>query len=135
MIGGYVLDPSTIGDFGREAWHALHAVHELDLAAQAIVIPATAMAEALTRLQTPEQVDRALLLLDLGVAVSDDLTRDNTATVATVHLTATGGTSLGVAHAAAAAQARAARVVTCAPETWASAHPEVEVTALEDPPA
>lgn len=135
MIGGYVLDPSTIGDFGREVWHAIHAVHELDMAAQAIVIPTTAMAEALTRLQTPEQVDRALFLLDLGVVVPDDLTRDNTVSVATIHLTAKGDTSLGVAHAAAAAQARAARVVTCAPETWAFAHPDIEVTPLEGPPA
>lgn len=135
MIGGYVLDPSAIGDFGREALRALHAVHELDMAAQAIIIPTTAMAEALTRLETPEEVDRALFLLDLGVVVPDDLTRDNTALVATIHLTAKGETSLGVTHAAAAAQARTACVVTCAPQIWAAAHPDVEVTTLEDPPA
>jgi hypothetical protein len=133
VIGGYVLDPSTIEEFGREAPHALHAVHELDMAAQAIVIPTTAMAEALTRLKTPEQVERALLLLDLGVAVPDDLTRGNTASVATIQLTATGETSLGMAHAALATRVRTARVVTCAPETWATAHPDVTVAALEGP--
>lgn len=135
MIGGHVLDPSTISDFGREASHALHAVHELDMAAQAIVIPTTAMAEALTRLQTPEQVERALFLLDIGVVVPDDLTRHNTASVATIHLTARGDTSLGMAHTAAAAQARMARVITCAPVTWTAAHPDVPVVALEGPPA
>ncbi|MGH3377077.1 MAG: hypothetical protein ACRDP6_20290 [Actinoallomurus sp.] len=135
MIGGYVLDPSTIGDFGCDALHALQAVHELDLAAQAIIIPMTAMAEALTRLHTPEQVEQALLLLDLGVAVPDELTRDNTASVATLHLTAKGDTSLGMAHAALAARTRAAKVITCTADAWASAHPDVEVTAVEAPPA
>jgi hypothetical protein len=131
MIGGHVLDPSVIGDFGRDVLHALHAVHELDMAGQAIIVPTTAMAEALTGLWTPKEVERALFLLDLGVVVPDDLTRDNTASVATAHLTAVGDTSLGLAHTAVAAQRRAARVVTSAPDTWASAHPDVDVTSLE----
>ncbi len=131
MIGGYVLDPSAIGDFGRDALHVLQAVHELDIAAQAIVIPMTAMTEALTRLETPEQVDRALCLLDFGVVVPDDLTRDNAESVATVHLTAKGETSLGMAHTAVAARERGATVVSCSPSGWAAAHPEVEVTGLD----
>jgi hypothetical protein len=134
VIGGYVLDPSIIDDFGCDALHALQVIHELDMAAQAIVIPTTAMAEALTHLHTPEQVEQALLLLDLGVAVPDDLTRDNTASVATIHLTAKGDTTLGVAHAALAARTRTARVITCAADIWAAAHPDIEVTAIEAPP-
>ena len=134
MIGGYVLDPSTIKDFGRDEPNAIEAVHELDMAAQAIVIPMTAMAEALTRLDTPEQVEQALFLLDLGVVVPDDLTGDNTPSVATIHLTAKGDTSLGMAHAALAARTRAAKVVTSTPGAWLSAHPDVDVAALEDPP-
>ena len=134
MIGGYVLDPSTIGDFGRDRPHAVETVHALDMAAQAIVIPMSAMAEALTRLDTPEQVEQALFLLDLGVVVPDDLTRDNTPSVATIHLTAKGDTSLGMAHAALAARTRTARVVTSTPLVWSSAHPDVHVTAVGDPP-
>jgi hypothetical protein len=56
-----------------------------------------------------------LFLLDLGVVVPDDLTRDNTPSVATAHLTAEGDTTLGTAHAALAARTRTARVVTTAP--------------------
>ena len=134
MIGGYVLDPSTIGDFGRDEPNAIEAVHQLDMAAQTIVIPMTAMAEALTRLDTPEQVEQALFLLDLGVVVPDDLTGDNTPSVATIHLTAEDDTSLGMAHAALAARTRVAKVVTSTPGAWLSAHPDVDVTALEDPP-
>jgi hypothetical protein len=134
MIGGYVLDPSMIGDFGRDEPNAIEAVHELDMAAQAIVIPMTAMAEALIRLDTPEQVEQALFLLDLGVVVPDDLTADNTSSVATIHLTAEGDTSLGMAHVALVARRRAAKVVTSMPGTWLSAHPDVDVTAIEDPP-
>ncbi|GLY81038.1 hypothetical protein [Actinoallomurus iriomotensis] len=133
MIGGYVLDPSTIGDFGRDAPHAVEAVHALDMAAQAIIIPMSAMAEALTRLDTPEQVDRALFLLDLGVVVPDDLTRDNTPSVATLHLAAEGDTTLGMAHAALAARTRTARVVTTAPGAWRSAHPDVAVAVIDRP--
>jgi hypothetical protein len=133
VIGGYVLDPSAIGDFGRNALHAIQAVHELDMAAQPIVVPMTAMAEALTRLETPQDVDRALFLLDFGVVVPDDLTRDNTESVATVHLTAKGETSLGMAHTALAARTRTARVVSCVPDDWAAAHPDVDVTGLTGP--
>lgn len=133
MIGGYVLDPSTIGDFGRDKPHAVEAVHTLDMAAQAIIIPMSAMAEALTRLETPDQVEQALFLLDLGVVVPDDLTRENTPSVATIHLAAEGHTTLGMAHTALAARTRTARVVTTAPGVWRSAHPDVAVTALEDP--
>ena len=131
MIGGFVLDPATIAGFGRDEPHAVEAVHTLDMAAQAIVIPMTAMAEALTGLTTPEQVDQALFLLDLGVVVPDDLTRDNTPSVATAHLTAKGDTTLGTAHAALAARTRTARVVTTAPDVWRS-HPDVVVAALGD---
>jgi hypothetical protein len=134
MIGGYVLDPSIIGDFGRDKAHAVEAVHALDMAAQAIIIPMSAMAEALTGLETPGQVEQALFLLDLGVVVPDDLTRDNTPSVATIHLAAEGDTTVGTAHAALAARTRTARVVTTAPRLWRSAHPDVSVAALEDPP-
>lgn len=130
MIGGYVLDPSIISDFGRDALQAVQAVHELDMAAQAIIVPMTAMAEALSRLDTPEEVDRALFLLDFGVVVTDDLTRDNTESVATVQLTAKGETSLGMAHAALAARMRTARVISRIPERWAAAHPEIRVSGL-----
>jgi hypothetical protein len=133
MIGGYVLDPSTIGDFGRHTLSALQAVHELDMAAQAIVVPTTAMAEALAGFEAPEEVDRALLLFDLGVAVIDDLTRDNTESVATVQLTAKSETSLGMAHAAHAARTRAGKVVSRAPERWTSAHPDIVVREISDP--
>lgn len=135
MIGGYVLDPATIGAFGRDELPAVQAVYELHMAAQAIIIPTTAMAEALTRLETPRQVEQALFLLDLGVVVPDDLTRDNTSSVATVHLTATGHTTLGTAHTVVAAQTRTARVVSTTPGVWATAHPDVDVAALDDPPA
>jgi hypothetical protein len=37
-----------------------------------------------------------------------------------------------MAHTALAAQTWAARVVTSAPETWACAHPDVDVTVLDD---
>lgn len=134
MIGGHVLDPSMIEDFGRDKPHAVDAVHELAVAAQAIIIPMSAMAEALTRLDTPQQVEQALFLLDLNVVVPDDLTRDNTPSVATIHLTAKCDTSLGMAHAALAARTRTARVLTSAPDVWLSAHPDIEVTALGAPP-
>jgi hypothetical protein len=130
MIGGYVLDPSTIEEFGRDTLYALQAVHELDLATQAIVVPTTAMAEALTGLDTPEEVDRALFLLDFGVVVTDDLTRDNTESVATVSSTAKGAMTLGMAHAAVASRARASKVVSAAPASWASAHPETDVRGI-----
>lgn len=130
MIGGYVLDPSTIADFGRDVLDAVQAVHELDFAAQAIVVPMTAMAEALTQLTIPEQVDRALLLLDFGVVVTDDLTRDNTESVATIHLSAKADTTLGMAHAALSARTRAADVVSRDPERWAAAHPEIKVRSI-----
>jgi hypothetical protein len=133
MIGGYVLDPSIITDFGRDTVRALQAVHELDMAGQAIIIPMTAMTEALTRLETPGEVDRALLLLDFGVVVTDDLTRDNAESVATVHLTAKDETSLGMAHAALAARTRGARVVSQVPRHWAAAHPDTDVIDLGGP--
>jgi hypothetical protein len=133
VIGGYVLDPSTIGDFGRGDLDAVQAVYELDMAGQAIIVPMTAMAEALTHLETPEEVDRALFLLDLGVVVTDDLTCGNTESVATIHLTAKAETSLGMAHAALAARARTAKVVSRVPERWAAAHPEIGIRGLTGP--
>jgi hypothetical protein len=132
VIGGYVLDPSTIEGFGRDALYALQAVHELDMAAQAIVIPTTAMAEALTGLETPEEVERALFLLDFGVVVTDDLTRDNTESVATVSSTAKGAMSLGMAHAAVASRTRAATVLSSVPARWAAAHPATDVRGLSE---
>ena len=132
MISGYVLDPSTIEDFGRDTLYALQAVHELDMAAQSIVVPTTAMAEALTGLDSPEDVDRALFLLDFGVVVTDDLTRENTESVATIASTAKGAMSIGMAHAAVASHARAATVVSAVPARWAAAHPDTDVRGLSE---
>lgn len=132
MIGGNVLDSSVIGAFGRDTLAALHAVHELDMASQAIIVPMAAMAEGLTSLDRPEEVERAMLLLEIGVVISDDLTADNVESVTTVQLTAKAETSLGMAHAAFAAHERGARVVTLSPERWQTAHPGIEMAEVTE---
>jgi hypothetical protein len=130
MIGGYVLDPSTIQAFGRGTAAALTVIDELDMAAQAILLPMTALAEALTALHTAEEVDRALVLLEFGAAVKNDLVSANVESIATAHLTARAETTLGMAHAAVAARERLWSVLTDRSEQWAAAHPEIDVARL-----
>jgi hypothetical protein len=129
VIAGAVLDPSTIAAFGRGDLDAMLSVHQFDTKAQVLVIPMTAMAEALTRLTTPKEVERALYLLEFRVAIGDDLRRDNVQSVATAHLTAKAETTLGVAHAAHASRERGWKVLTGDRGHWTAAHPDIDAIA------
>lgn len=128
MIAGAVLDPSTIAAFGRGDPDTLLTIHQFDMKAQALLIPMTAMTEALARLTTPNEMERALYLLEFGVAIHDDLHRGNAQSVATAHLTARSDATLGMAHTALASRERRWKVLTRDQASWDAAHPDVDVT-------
>jgi hypothetical protein len=132
VIAGAVLDPSAIVAFGRGEHGAMLSVHQFDMKAQALLIPMTAMAEALTCLTEPKEAERALSLLEFGVAVDDRLARDNIRSVATAHLGARSATTLGAAHAAHAARDRRWKVLTGDRARWTAAHPDVEAVTWAD---
>lgn len=132
MIAGAVLDPSMIVAFGRGEPGAMLSIHQFDMKAQALLIPATAMAEALTCLTTPRDAERALYLLEFGVVVDDSLRRDNVRSVATVHAGARAHTTLGAAHAAHAARERGWNVLTGDRAFWTEAHPDVGAVHWDD---
>lgn len=132
MIGGVVLDPATIVAFGRGDYAALFTIDEIDLAAQAIVVPMTAITEALTQLEFPTEARTALELLSFGVAVHEDLTGDEAETVATRYVTAgdVTATTLGMSHAAVTSERRGWPVLTDSPKRWGAAHPDIELAVL-----
>lgn len=132
MIAGAVLDPSTIVAFGHGEPAAMLSVHQFDMKAQALLIPMTAMAEALTCLTDPRQAERALYLLEFGVVIDDRLARDNVRSIATAHLAAKTEATLGTAHAAHAARERRWKVLTGDRAHWTAAHPDVEAVAWTD---
>ena len=100
-------------------------IDQYDMEAQAMLIPMTAMAEALTRLTAPHEAERALYLLEIGVVI-DGLGRENVRSVATAHLEAKAETTLGAAHAAHAARERSWKVLTGDRDHWATAHPDID---------
>jgi hypothetical protein len=126
MIAGAVLDPSTITAFGRADPAAMLSIHQFDMKAQALLVPVTAMAEALTCLNAPQEAERALYLLEFGVVIDEGLARGNVRSVVTAHLDAKAETTLGMAHAAHAARERKWKVLTGDRARWATAHPEVD---------
>lgn len=126
MIAGAVLDTSAIVAFGRGEPEAMLAIHQFDMKAQALLIPMTAMAEALVDLSAQHEAERALYLLEFGVAVDESLNRDNVRSVATAGVEAKAETTLGAAHAARAARERSWKVLTGDRDLWATAHPDVE---------
>ncbi|GLY92390.1 PIN domain-containing protein [Actinoallomurus iriomotensis] len=132
MIAGAVLDTSTIVAFGRGEPGAMLWVDQFDMKAQALLIPMTAMAEALTRLTRPAEAERALCLLEFGVAVDDGLDRENVRSVATAHLGAKIEITLGTAHAAHAARQRRWKVLTGDHALWTTAHPDVDAVPWAD---
>jgi hypothetical protein len=132
VITGAILDTSTILAFGRADSGAMLSIHQFDMKAQALLIPMTAMAEALTRLTTPREAERALYLLEFGVAVDDGLGAVNVRSVATAHLDAKAETTLGAAHTAHAARERDWKVLTGDRTFWASAHPDVDAVTWSD---
>lgn len=126
MIAGAVLDTSTIVAFGRGEPGAMLAIHQFDMKAQALLIPMTAMTEALVALGAENEAERALYLLEFGVAIGESLNRDNVRSVAIAGVEAKAETTLGAAHAARAARERNWKVLTGDPDLWTSAHPDVE---------
>jgi hypothetical protein len=126
VIAGAVLDTSTITAFGRADPGAMLAIHQFDAKAQPLLIPMTALAEALTSMVTSREAERALYLLEFGAVVDDDLRRDNMRSVISARLGATARTTLGTAHAAHAARARRWKVLTGDLALWSAAHPDVE---------
>lgn len=125
MIAGAVLDTSAIVAFGRGDPGAMQAIHQFDQKAQALLIPMTAMTEALMELAAHE-AERALYLLEFGVVVDESLSRDNVRSVAIAGIEARAQTSLGAAHAARAARERNWKVLTGDRAFWAVTHPDVE---------
>jgi uncharacterized protein with PIN domain len=125
VIAGAVLDTSAIIAFGRGDPGAMLAIHQFDMKAQALLIPMTAMTEALVLLGTQHEAERALYLLEFGVAIDESLSRDNVRSVATAGVEAKAETTLGTAHAARAARERSWKVLTGDRDLWATAHPDV----------
>lgn len=126
MIAGAVLDTSAIMAFGRGSPDAMLLIDQYDMKAQTLLVPMTAMAEALVQLTTPYEAERALYLLEFGVVVDESLSRANVRSVATAGLAAKGETTLGAAHAAHSARERSWKILTGDPAHWATAHPDVE---------
>jgi len=126
VIAGAVLDTSAIIAFGRGSPDAMLLIDQYDMKAQALLVPMTAMAEALTRLTAPHEAERALYLLEIGVVIDDGLGRENVRSVATAGLEAKAETTLGAAHAAHAAQERSWKVLTGDRGHWATAHPDID---------
>lgn len=126
MIAGAVLDTSAIIAFGRGSPDAMLLIDQYDMKAQALLVPMTAMAEALTQLTTSREAERALHLLEFGVVVDESLGCDNVRSVATAGLEAKAATTLGTAHAAHAARERSWKVLTGDRAHWATAHPDVD---------
>jgi hypothetical protein len=127
VSAGAVLDTATIVAFGRGEPEAMLWVDQFDMRAQALLIPMTAMAEALTQLTSPPEAERALCLLEFGVTVDDGLERANVRSVVTAHLSAQTTTTLGMAHVAHAARRRSWKVLTGDQALWAAAHPDIAV--------
>jgi hypothetical protein len=127
MIGGFVLDQASIEDFARLDSDVLQAIERLDLLAQAVVIPVTCLAEALARLESPQEAEHAQFLVSFGVAVTDDLTPANAETVAVIYRAAAAEATMGMAHAVAIAQQRSWPVLTTDPKRWRHAYPDVEI--------
>jgi hypothetical protein len=126
VIAGAVLDASAIAAFGRGDPGAMLAIHQFDTKAQALLIPMTALAEALVGLTSQHEAERALYLLEFGVVVDENLSRDNVRSVATAGIEAKAETTLGAAHAARAARERNWKVLTGAYDHWANARPDIE---------
>jgi uncharacterized protein with PIN domain len=126
VIAGAVLDTSAIVAFGRGDPDAMLLVDRFDVKAQALLIPLTAMAEALMGLTAQHEAERALLLLEFGVVIDDSLRRDNLRSVATAGVEGKTETTLGTAHAAHAARERNWKVLTGDRAHWRTVHPDVD---------
>ena len=126
MIAGAVLDTSAILAFGRGSPEAMLLIDQYDMKAQTLLVPMTAMAEALMRLTAPHEAERALSLLEFGVVIGESLSRGNVRSVTTAGLEAKAETTLGAAHAAHSARERTWKILTGDPSHWATAHPGVE---------
>lgn len=126
MIAGAVLDTSAIVAFGRAEPEAMLLVDQHDMKAQGLLIPMTAMTEALVSLTARHEAERALYLLEFGVVIDESLSRDNVRSVATAGIEAKAETTLGTAHAARAARERSWKVLTGDRGHWAAAYPDVE---------
>jgi uncharacterized protein with PIN domain len=126
VTAGAVLDTSAILAFGRGSPDAMLLIDQYDMKAQTLLVPMTAMAEALTQLTVPREAERALYLLEFGVVVGESLSHGNVRSVATAGLEAKAGTTLGAAHAAHSARERSWKILTGDPSHWATAHPGVE---------
>jgi hypothetical protein len=127
VIGGFVLDPDAIESVGRLDLNTLWLIERVDMQAQAIVLPAAAVTEALTRLETPDEAARVQALLEFGVAVTEDLACDDAESVAIEYRAAQGETSVGMAQANAIATKRSWPVLTSAPLRWQKAYPATEI--------
>jgi hypothetical protein len=128
VIGGFVLDPDAIESVGRLDLNTLWLIERVDMQAQAIILPAAAVTEALTRLATPEEAARVQDLLEFGVAVTEDLTCDGAESVAVAYRAAEDETSVGMAHAEVVAAERSWPILTSAPLRWQKAYPATEIT-------
>jgi uncharacterized protein with PIN domain len=126
VIAGAVLDTSAIMAFGQGSPEAMLLIDQYDMKAQTLLIPMTAMAEALIRLTAPREAERALYLLEFGVVIGEDLSRGNVRSVATAGLEAKAETTLGAAHAAHSARERSWKILTGDLAHWATAHPDAE---------
>ncbi|MDN3354563.1 hypothetical protein [Actinomadura sp. DC4] len=131
MIAGAVLDTSVIVAFGRGSLDVMLLIDRFDMRAQPLVVPMTAMAEALTRLTAPHEAERALFLLEFGVVVGDGLGRDNVRSVATAGLEAKTETTLGMAHTAHAARERSWKILTGDRALW-TAYPDFDAVGWAD---
>jgi hypothetical protein len=129
MTGGFVLDQTSIEDFARLDADVLRAIETLDLLAQAVVIPATCLTEALTRLESPQEAEHAQFLAGFGGAITEDLTPENAESVAIAYRDAASEATLGMAHSVAIARQRSWPVLTTDPKRWERAYPDVEIAA------
>lgn len=126
MIAGAVLDTSAILAFGRGSPDAMLLIDQYDMKAQTLLVPMTAMAEALMRLTAPHEAERALYLLEFGVVIGESLSRGNLRSVVAAGLEAKAETTVGAAHAAHSARERRWKILTGDLVHWATAHPDVE---------
>ena len=127
MIGGKVLDSTTLAAMAQHWMEALLVLDFAERTASTLLVPAPAVVDAYLELDHDEA---AILgeLLDSGVIVVDSLTVDNAAEVAQ-HIPdpllraheGRGLLALEVGHAALLASSRGWPVVTCSTARWAGA--------------
>jgi len=127
VIGGKVLDSTTLAAMAQHRMEALLVLDFAERTASTLLVPAPAVVDAYLELDRDEA---AILgeLLDSGVIVVDPLTGDNAAEVAQ-HIPdpllraheGRGLLALEVGHALLLASTRGWPVVTCSTARWAGA--------------